>query len=351
MIESLKLVNFQTHKKSLFEFSPGINVITGKSDEGKSSVIRALYWLLFNKPSGNEFINWNAKKCIVTSVINGHEIVREKSNGGTNKYIVDGDDFNATRTDVPEQVTELTKITHTNIQMQDDPYFMLSLNSGDVGRKLNEVVGLNQIDKSIKYVNGVYRKSFNRHNHIKEDVTELESKLSKYTTLDSIEQLNSKYTSIENNLDQIEGILDIMRELIDDLEELIDLKDESEKLNTLSNDIGEYLDKDNSIEDTDKTIQRIKNIISSIENDASTIDTLSKFHKEIETYLSDYLSQEDQHTKLHDNVLHIQELMTTMDAAAQEVSEIESTVNEVENEFHKFKQSIKECPLCERPFL
>ena len=45
MIKSIELTNFESHKHSEFVFSPYINIITGQSNHGKSSIIRGLYWI------------------------------------------------------------------------------------------------------------------------------------------------------------------------------------------------------------------------------------------------------------------------------------------------------------------
>lgn len=48
MISKITIRNFQTHKKSELEFTDGVNLIVGSSDNGKSSVIRAFRWLAEN---------------------------------------------------------------------------------------------------------------------------------------------------------------------------------------------------------------------------------------------------------------------------------------------------------------
>ena len=42
MIKSVGIVNFQSHEETAIEFSPGLNVIAGGSDAGKSSILRAI---------------------------------------------------------------------------------------------------------------------------------------------------------------------------------------------------------------------------------------------------------------------------------------------------------------------
>ncbi len=60
MIKSAKLINFQSHIDSLLEFHSGVNSITGQSDSGKSSILRAINWVIHNKPSGDAFIIQNS---------------------------------------------------------------------------------------------------------------------------------------------------------------------------------------------------------------------------------------------------------------------------------------------------
>jgi exonuclease SbcC len=47
-IQKLKIKNFQSHHDTEIEFGPGINVITGTSDAGKTSILRAIMFVLYN---------------------------------------------------------------------------------------------------------------------------------------------------------------------------------------------------------------------------------------------------------------------------------------------------------------
>jgi exonuclease SbcC len=59
MIDSLSIQNFQSHEKTELEFDEGINIIIGQSDSGKSAILRALNWVVNNKPNGEAFkSNW-----------------------------------------------------------------------------------------------------------------------------------------------------------------------------------------------------------------------------------------------------------------------------------------------------
>jgi DNA repair exonuclease SbcCD ATPase subunit len=75
-IKRLILENFQSHKYSEVDFAAGLNVIVGPSDTGKSAVIRALKWVLYNEPSGDFFIREGETNCSVTIHISDGTILQ-----------------------------------------------------------------------------------------------------------------------------------------------------------------------------------------------------------------------------------------------------------------------------------
>ena len=55
-IKQLRLKNFQSHEDTVLDFVPGLNVLLGNSDTGKSAIVRAIRWLFYNEPAGDEFL-------------------------------------------------------------------------------------------------------------------------------------------------------------------------------------------------------------------------------------------------------------------------------------------------------
>ena len=58
MIKQLNIHNFQSHEDSSLNFTEGVNVIIGASDSGKSAIIRALKFVVYNSPSGSDMRSW-----------------------------------------------------------------------------------------------------------------------------------------------------------------------------------------------------------------------------------------------------------------------------------------------------
>ncbi len=145
MLESIDLCDFQAHRRLHIDFDENVTSIVGPSDVGKSSVIRALRWLAFNRPSGQEFIREGTERSEVTISCEKHEVMRGKGKGG-NHYVIDGKALGALGTDVPTKVQELLCLTEENFQQQHDSPFWFSETAGEVSRQLNAIVDLGVMD-------------------------------------------------------------------------------------------------------------------------------------------------------------------------------------------------------------
>ena len=119
-IKSLDIKNFQAHKELHLDLGKNIVTITGESDRGKSAILRSLIWLATNRPSGDDFIRYGTNECAVKAIVDGHTIERVKGKK-TNSYILDGVEYKALKTDVPEEIAKILNIDKNNIQQQFDP--------------------------------------------------------------------------------------------------------------------------------------------------------------------------------------------------------------------------------------
>src|SRR6478736_10474435 len=178
MIEKIVLTNFQCHEKLVLNLDPGINVIVGESDQGKSAIIRALYWVSQNSPSGDSFIHWDAEECSVFIKANKSKIKKIKGKK-QNTYLVDDQEFNAFGQNVPEEVTQALKLYPINFQRQlDQPYWFMET-PGALTKKLNEMINLAQIDDVMASAAKKTKQSktilANDEQRLKEATAELES--------------------------------------------------------------------------------------------------------------------------------------------------------------------------------
>lgn len=207
MLEAIILLNFQRHEKLTLRLSPTVTTITGKSDSGKSSVIRALYWLTFNRPLGDSFVRHGFSKCKVTIKLDSRKLSRRKAKG--NQYLLDDKQFDAVRFDVPEEIQNLLNLGPENFQRQHDPHFWLSLSSGDLSRELNRIVSLDLIDRTQQRLGSLVRTHKARIQVCEE---RLEQAQRKRDSLAWVEEaylelciLEDKYTAIQTKASRIDS--------------------------------------------------------------------------------------------------------------------------------------------------
>ncbi len=214
-ISSIQLFNFQGHKKSELALSPGINVITGQSDSGKTSIIRALNWIVWNRPSGDEFVNKKAKSCFAEIIFgDGTKITRSKEKDGkVNYYVVNGQQLKAIGQDVPKEVSDILNLSEINIQRQFDSPFLVSETPGQVAKALNEISHLEDIDIAASNINSSIRQEKDRIESLQQQNEKLNIQLN---SLPDVEKLGQKIADIER-LDEKEKTLSMKLNRIEDL--------------------------------------------------------------------------------------------------------------------------------------
>jgi exonuclease SbcC len=218
MLTTLKLYNFQAHAKRLIQFDPRITTIRGRTDVGKSAILRALRWLALNDTGGEEFVTWGAEEAVaIVELEDGAggqaKIVRRK--GRENVYKLDGQVFKAFGAGkVPEPVAAVLALSEINFQRQHDKPFWLDDPAGEVSRQLNRVIDLSVIDTAMSNAAKMVRTARER---VSVSESRLEEKRTKETEamngtrrIERFRLLKAKYDTlakIKSNLDQLEAIV------------------------------------------------------------------------------------------------------------------------------------------------
>jgi exonuclease SbcC len=143
----IKLHNIQGHKNSVFEVHSGLNVIVGSTDVGKSTIIRALRWLVFNKPAGEILKRNGTSKMYVEITTDEGDVVR-RERGKENLYIVNGEVFKAFGSRVPAEVSDVLNLSLHNFKHQHAPFFLLSDSGPERARILNQFMNLDRITET-----------------------------------------------------------------------------------------------------------------------------------------------------------------------------------------------------------
>jgi AAA15 family ATPase/GTPase len=192
MIQKLEIENYQSHKNTTLDFSPGVNAIIGQSDSGKTSILRAMRWVIENRPGGDAFrSSWGGKTSVkITTGPNIIERVKDKTT--INAYTLSTGEkdlsFTAMGTSVPEEVQNALNINPINYQNQLDSPFLLDNSPGECAAHFNKIAHLDIIDVGLRNVKS-WISGLQKTISIEETrVAELEQEQSKYNYLPAMEK-------------------------------------------------------------------------------------------------------------------------------------------------------------------
>ena len=260
MIDKLIIKNWEGYKKAVLKFHPGVNVIIGPSDGGKSSIFRVIDWIRNNRPLGEEFKSvWGGETKGVIKVDN-KKVMRFK--GKTNGYQIGNQQpLTGFGTKPPQSIIDILNIDDINIQYQDESPFLLSLSSGEVAQFLNKAANIEDIDKVMSGLKEGYRKAKTEKEYNKERLKDQKEKLEKYKNLSELEGRVKVLEDTETNLIRLFQRKNKLNKIINTIQKL---EDSIKKSNL------------NKIERVFKLITLVENKTKEIEMKQRTIDGLNR---------------------------------------------------------------------------
>ena len=204
MLTRLHIKNYQSHQDSVIELGPGVNVIVGESNAGKSACIRALNWPIANRPLGTGFIRTGQEEADVLlkeTRSDGQEVSVERIRGKTkNEYVLNGDTehpFTAFGSNPPEDVLQALNLREVNLQTQFAPYFLVFDSPGQVGAAIRQVTGMEKIDKVCDIIATRIRSVGGRIKDKEADLASVQEKLAVASRVD-LEKLEALINQAEN---------------------------------------------------------------------------------------------------------------------------------------------------------
>lgn len=328
MLTEVTLKNFQAHEARTFRFGPGLNVITGPSDTGKSVLIRGLDWLARH---GNQNYTTHGKtECAITVTTERGTVTRFR--GKKSGYTINGEEYAAVGTNQPVSVKQVLPLADINFQFQHDGPFLVSLTPGQAAKEINKIVDLSVIDFCVSWC----KKTLAKENTILKSVEdELQGLQSRHEALSWVPAAQEAW----NALDTMRGALARVETRITEIE-------------NLSKSVKEI----NAAGKNANTVARVlQNFVANIPEfpDSSKLYDLIRQHKEasatllgLEALVSAFsgfpvlLSQlrvaGDKHKKLSQCILEFRESGEASETAEARLRKIESELGA--------------CPVCGKSF-
>lgn len=343
MLNKLTLTNFQSHKHSELDFDPGVNVIVGPSDSGKTALIRALRWLVWGRPLGDSFIHHGEHLCRVSVEIKGNTVTREKTKGGETSYRFLDMGYTALKTEVPEPIRQFLNMGEVNIQQQLDRPFLLDSSPGVVAEHWNRVVHLDVIDTGVKRILSWIRGLNQETQSGKNQLESLKLEQEKYQYVDSMETRISALESACDKASQMDKVLDGVNGIVQGISDIEERQKEYQalvKLEDRVNGILELTGERNSLEQERTYLTRL---VSRFET-ADIQEREAKRVMALDERLSIVIGLETQFKDKETQFSRIQATVKSLQTVTQDISSQEVAVTTLETRFEKEFPDI--CPLC-----
>lgn len=203
-IKQVVIEHFQSHERTVLDLSPGLNVIVGPSDQGKSAIIRALRWVLYNEPRGTDFIQAGANFARVTLFMDDGVVVRrERSLSGRNRYYLQepGKEekvFEGFGWEVPPEIAAATGAARLfwdegrgielNVSRQLEGPFLLMENGAVKARAVGMLGGVHILDAAQEDVQSDLRRRLQEEKKGKQELLALEEELKRFENLPLLEE-------------------------------------------------------------------------------------------------------------------------------------------------------------------
>lgn len=221
MIKKIVLTNFQAHVHTTIKFHPGLNVIVGESNAGKSSILRALKKVIRDLPAGNNFVNkdvdgYEIRIDVDDFCVTRHITKDKKGVTKDNQYRLEcvtakPQQFDSFGREIPHEVVvalnmpliDLDDGTQLDLHFanQHDQPFLVEGTASTRSKVLGRISGLNIVDRAIQNVKKETRQINSTLKVVDKDTEQLKDEL---TELPDTNALQTQNTFFEKELENIE---------------------------------------------------------------------------------------------------------------------------------------------------
>lgn len=283
-IKSVHLKNFQSHEDTLAEFDSGLNIIVGESNNGKTSILRGIMWVVDNMPLGSDFIMAGKKDCSVrVEYSDGTYIERGRTVKDTGYYEIGYYDennqfqtqqFRGFTNAVPVEIMNVHQMpkvnitkdieTHLNVLSQLDNPFLLTESPQVKAAAIGRITGTHILDAAVKDCNKTILGNKKLMTSYGQDLAQKQEDLKAEPDLMVMTTAQTIYHAI--------------------LKRIQDMKHDNDKVAGFIQDIAETALNISHAEYDIKRLKSITTIKSVVEKASETVSKISK----IETYIKGY---------------------------------------------------------------
>jgi exonuclease SbcC len=301
-ITKVRIENFQSHEDTEFELSPGVNLIVGSSEAGKSAILRAINFAMHNEPRGDDFVRierdetrvhlWWSDGCYLCRIKGTNRnavIVRDKDGYETG--------FDRIGTSLPQEALDILGNPPIDSESgpiaysdQHQPLFLVTLTASELPKTISRLTGIDDF----------------------EDAAELLNK-----------EANAANKKIKDSTKRIEHI-DVQLKNFIQLDDQLDQLDQMELLATQIDDIATDVQKAQSLKDSYDDIKKLGRAANAALKEAQQIAVLAQDLQPIDTLLGN-LTRAKKLLDKHNNII-------LMEQEAKEALAVSSNIASDDNQ-------------------
>ena len=368
MLKSIQIQNFESHENTIVKFDNGFNLIWGKSDSGKSSILRALA-VVVNNQFSSKMVREGFAYCEI-EVTTDKGKVNCKRGEGVNKWIVTDSEgtehcFDKIGKTVPDLASDILGMREKqwgkklselpNFMFQDEKHYMLSEIGGEkstsnmVARLMDKTIGLGGIEELVKEISSNITKNRKRITELQNKQSEIKSGMLSEEIIESYENKIESINRTKNEIIELEDKQEFLKQFVSFVETLNNKKEKNERIKDyLQEIIKEHEDCKNNVKQLNaiKEINNTKEILEKKKNKLEKLNGSELIQQELEEIRKEI----DEYWEFHEFVQKYLNDKIKLNKSKNRLKEVYSEIDKQEEDLHKLKDDLGVCPLCGKTF-
>lgn len=296
----VNIKNYQSIKEAELEFEKGLTVIVGSSNNGKSSIIRAIESAINNK-GGSDFINYGSDSCQVVIEDGRQNIVWSKSrNSSKSYYEINGEVLNKIGQKQIEDVGNTLRMSE--IVVNNDKFRLNFWKQLDfpflVGKTHYQLFDFISKSKDQEIMSNLLNDTSDRHKDTKKELSEVNTEINTRTKdIASLEGEIAELSKYEEfDIDAFEKLVHLVKKIKDAKSLYEELPSKIETQKAAVQKINVEIDKKHDI------IKRTESLMSEIKEIEPVVSRLKDMLLSIETTDSKILRSEEGIDKINEEL-------------------------------------------------
>lgn len=354
-IKEIEIKNRHTYKNQKIEFTNGFNVIEGETGCGKTNILRAIEWVLYNEPKGNNFIRTGEKSCSAKlTFTDGSSITRKRTKSSTGNYTtnINGveQEYKGFGSEVPIEVINLHQMPEIqlakdykvklNLMEQSDLEFLIRQSGTTIAYCIGNIIpGTQTIDVANKNVNLDNRNISIEINKLQKEQQLSIKELENYKQVDSFLMLTNILEQKFNNICSLNTYCNNLYNLNTALRQN---EQETFNLNNIINSYNDLLNKEQLLDKFISGIKELETLINLYINNINIVNDINSINNDINglesdiQILSSAIDKVNNGEEICSTIIGLFNLKQQFDDNVCKINSIESIIKNLENKISSY---------------